>query len=54
MFQKFFTIGSFFKPKKIIEKNLEIAFPENKYRRKKLLKKKYGEYYGKFLLNTSF
>ena len=50
----FSTIGPFFKPKKIIEKNLEIAFPKISMEDKENIQKKMWEYYGKVFAEYIF
>tara|TARA_A100001234_G_C12588130_1_gene369251 strand:+ start:147 stop:1007 length:861 start_codon:yes stop_codon:yes gene_type:complete len=50
----FSTIGPFFKSKKIIEKNLEIAFPKISMEDKENIQKKMWEYYGKVFAEYIF
>ena len=50
----FSKIGPTFRSKKVISRNLDIAFPKNDEKKKKLIEKKMWEYYGKIFAEYMF
>ena len=50
----FSKIGPTFRSKKVISRNLDIAFPRNDEKKKKLIEKKMWEYYGKIFAEYMF